>query len=254
MDIFIAGLAVALSVGGLARVVVAQRAFLAEHPQDLLWIALALLAGAAPFFANGYVGLSGRTLLWAGYGTFAMLAGFNLQGFLNGGIARSVPAADRDLLFYLALGAGAGLCQTLGKWLMIRVVNRVHRPTARVDVLAAGLAVGLGFGLSEVLFIGVQVIQAGTVITGLGLIGIWERCAAVGFHVYSAGLLAIGIALGQTWPLLVVLLVHSLEDWLAGAVSTGHLAVPGVLLEIVYTAATVLLWALFRRAARAVPE
>lgn len=254
LDVVVAVLAVLLSVGGLVRVVLAQRAFVTEHPQNLLWIALALLAGGATFLANGHVPLRGRTLLWAGYGTFAMLAAFNLQGLVNGSIVRAVPAAERGVLVYLLLGAGAGLCQTFGKWLLIRVLNRVHRPVLRADVLAAGLAVGLGFGLSEVLFIGGQVIQAQTPITGLGLIGIWERTAAVGFHVYSAGLIAIGIALGRAWPVVVVLVVHSLEDWLAGAVSTGNLHVPIVLLETIYTAATLLLWALFRRTARTLPD
>ena len=74
-----------------------------------------------------------------------MLAGFNLQGLLNGSIARAVPPPERGLLVYLALGLGAGLCQTFGKWLMIRVVGRVHAPRGRTAVLAAGLAVGLGF-------------------------------------------------------------------------------------------------------------
>jgi len=254
LDVVIAVLALLLSVGGLVRVMLAKQAFVAENPQNVLWIALALAAGGATFFANGFVALRGRTLLWAGYGTFAMLAAFNLQGLVNGSIVRAVPAAERGVLIYLVLGIGAGACQTFGKWLMVRVLGRVHRPTRRADLLATGLAVGLGFGLSEVLFIGGQVIAAGTPITGLGLIGIWERTAAVGFHVYSAGLIAIAIALGRWWPLVLVLVVHSLEDWLAGAVGAGVMHVPIVLLETIYTAATLLLWVLFRRAARALPE
>lgn len=253
IDVFIFGLALALSVGGLARVAVAQRAFLAEHPQNVLWIVLALVAGGATFLANGVVRLDLRSVLWAGYGTFAMLAGFNVQGLLNGGLLRTTPPDQRGLALSLALGAGAALSQTLGKWLLIRLVNRIHRPRARVDVLAAGLAVGLGFGLSEVLFIGTQVIQAGSAITGLGVIGIWERCAAVGFHVYSAGLLALGIALGASWPLLLVLLAHTLDDFLAGAAGTGQLAIPAVALEAVFSAVAVALWAVFRRSAPTLP-
>jgi hypothetical protein len=250
IDLVVAALAVLLSVGGFARVAVAQRAFLAEQPQDLLWVGLALLGGGATFFLNGYVPLSGRTWLWAGYGTFAMLAGFNLQGLVNGGIVRATPPDAHGLGFFLALGAGAGFCQTLGKWLMIRVLNRVHQPTARVDVLAAGLAVGLGFGLSEVLFIGAQLIHAGTAIQGIGAIGIWERCAAVGFHVFSSGLLAIGLARGTWWPLLVVLAVHTLEDFLAGALGGRVIVLPSVAVEILYSMATIALCLAFRRAAR----
>lgn len=254
LDVVVAVLALLLSVGGLARVLLAQRAFVAENPQNLLWIGLALLAGGATFFANGFVAPRGRTLLWAGYGTFAMLAAFNLQGLVNGSIVRAVPAAERGVLVYLVLGIGAGACQTVGKWLLVRVLGRVHRPVNRADVLATGLAVGLGFGLSEVLFIGGQVIAAGTPITGLGAVGIWERTAAVGFHIYSAGLIAIGGALGRWWPIVLVLVVHSLEDWLAGAVGAGVMHVPIVLLETIYTVATLLLWSVFRRAARALPE
>jgi hypothetical protein len=253
VDVFIAGLAVALSVGGFARVVFDQRAFLAEQPQDLLWVVLALVAGGTTFFANGFVPLSGRTLLWAGYGTFAMLAGFSMQGVVNGGIVRTTPPDAHGLGYFLALGAGAGFCQTLGKWLMIRLLNRIHRPTARLDVLAGGLAVGLGFGLSEVLFIGTQLIHAGTVIQGIGAIGIWERCAAVGFHVFSGGLLAIGLASGATWPLLVVLLVHTLEDFLAGALGGGVVLLPSIAVEALYSLMTVALVLVFRRAARDVP-
>lgn len=254
LDVVVAVLALLLSVGGLVRVLLAKQAFVAENPQNLLWIALALVAGGATFFANGFVALRGRTLLWAGYGTFAMLAAFNLQGLVNGSIVRAVPVAERGVLVYLVLGIGAGACQTFGKWLMVRVLGRVHRPSRRADVLATGLAVGLGFGLSEVLFIGGQVVAAGTAITGLGVIGIWERTAAVGFHVYSAGLIAIGGALGRWWPIVLVLVVHSLEDWLAGAVGAGVMHVPIVLLETIYTAATLLLYVIFRRAARVLPE
>lgn len=253
VDVFILGLAVALSVGGFARVVVEQRAFLGEHPQDLWWVGLSLVAGLATFFANGFVPLSGRTVLWAGWGTFAMLAGFNLQGLVNGGLIRTTPPDQRGLVLYFALGAGAGFCQTLGKWLMIRVLNRVHRPTARTDVLAAGLAVGLGFGLSEVLFIGARLIQSGTAIEGFGLIGIWERFAAVGFHVYSGGLLAIGLARRATWPLLLVLVVHTLDDFLAGALGAGLITLPHVAVESLYTVLAVALCLMFRRAARDLP-
>lgn len=254
LDLVVAVLALLLSLGGLARVLLAHRGFVAENPQNLLWIVLALLAGGATFLANGFVPLRGRTLLWAGYGTFAMLAAFNLQGLVNGSIVRAIPVPERGVLVYLVLGVGAGACQTFGKWLLVRVLGRVHQPTRRVDVLAAGLAVGLGFGLSEVLFIGEQVIAAGTPITGLGLIGIWERVSAVGFHVYSTGLIAIGVAVRRRWPIVLVLVVHALEDWLAGAVGARVLHVPIVLLETLYSAATLLLWGLFRRAARELPE
>ncbi|MEW6273178.1 MAG: hypothetical protein AB1689_28195 [Thermodesulfobacteriota bacterium] len=252
MDAVVAGAALLLVAGGLAHACVTHRAFVAQHPQNLAWIALSLLAGFLTFLANGVVGPRGRVLLWAGYGTFAMLAGFNVQGLVNGSIARLVPPPERGALTFLALGVGAGACQTLGKWLMVAILSRVHQPGRRADLLAMGLAVGLGFGLSEVVFIGTRVIEAQTPITGLGVIGIWERAAAVGFHVYSAGLVAAALALRRAWPIALVVVVHGLEDWLAGAVGAGVLAIPIVVLEGIYTVATVGVWLAFRRAARGV--
>lgn len=253
LDLVVAVVALLLSVGGFVRVAIAHRDFVAAHPQNLAWVALSLLLGGATFLANGHVALRDRRLVWAGYGLFAMLAGFNLQGLVNGSIARAFPPAERGLLVYLALGIGAGACQTFGKWLMVRVIDRVHAPTGRVAVVAAGLAVGLGFGLGEVLFIGGQILQSGTAISGIGAIGIWERTSAVGFHIYSSGLIAIGIALGRWWPILFVLALHSVEDWLAGAVGSGVLRVDHVALETFYSVATISVWVLFRRAARQVP-
>lgn len=254
LDAVVAAIALLLVVGGLARVVAAHREFVAENPQDLLWIALCLVAGTLTFFANGAVALGGRVLLWTGYGTFAMLAGFNLQGLVNGTIVRFVPPAERGLLTYLVLGVGAGVCQTAGKWLMIAVLNRVHQPRTRHDVLAAGLAVGLGFGLSEVVFIGGQVIAAETAVTGLGVLGIWERMAAVAFHVYTSGLIAIALARRTAWPVALVVAVHSFEDWLAGAVGTRVIAIPAVQLESIYTVSTLVVWAVYRRAAAALRD
>jgi len=252
VDALVAAAALLLVAGGLAHASLTQRAFLTANPQNLAWIGLSLLAGALTFLANGQVAPHGRVLLWTGYGTFAMLAGFNLQGLVNGSIARLVPPAERGVLTYLALGVGAGACQTAGKWLMIGILKRLHQPERTSDLLAMGLAVGLGFGLSEVVFIGTRLIEAGTPITGLGLPGVWERAAAVGFHVYSGGLVALALGRRIAWPIVLVLVVHSLEDWLAGAVGSRVLVVPLVLLESIYTAAAAATWLVFRRAARPV--
>jgi hypothetical protein len=248
LDAIVAAAALLLVAGGLLHASLVQRGFLAQHPQNLAWIALSLAAGASTFFLNGRVALGGRVLLWTGYGTFAMLAGFNLQGLVNGTIVRLVPTVERGALVYLVLGVGAGLCQTVGKWLMIALAKRVHQPHELRDVLAIGLAVGLGFGLSEVVYIGTRLIEAGTPITGLGLIGVWERAAAVGFHVYSGGLVALALYRRRAWPIVLVLAVHSLEDWLAGAVGARVFVIPVLALESFYTAASAATWLAFRRA------
>lgn len=251
VDALVAAAALLLVGGGLVHACVTHRAFVAQNPQNLAWIALSLVAGGATFFVNGIVGLRSRVLLWAGYGTFAMLAGFNVQALVNGSIARAIPPAERGLLAFLALGVGAGVCQTLGKGVLLSILKRIHHPERGADLLVMGLAVGLGFGLSEVAFIGTRVIETETPISGLGLPGIWERASAVGFHVYSAGLVAVAFALRRAWPVVLVLVVHSLSDWLAGAVGGRVLALSVVVLEGIYTALAVGTWLAFRRASRA---
>lgn len=255
LDLAVAAVALVLVAGGLVRAVLTHREFVAQNPQNLAWIALSLAVGAATFLVNGEgVRLRARTLLWAGYGTFAMLAGFNLQGIVNGSIAHVVPLASRGLVAYLVLGIGAGLCQTVGKWLLVAVLDRVHRPTLKRDVLAAGLAVGLGFGLSEVVFIGSRAIDAGTAVQGLGLLGVWERASAVFFHVYTGGLIAIALALRSALPIVLVVAIHSVDDWVAGASNAQLLGVPLVAVEVFFTAAALATWALFRLWARRLPE
>jgi hypothetical protein len=240
----------ALVVFGFALTATHHATFLAEHPGPLVWVAGGLLAGLAAFRANRIgMPLAGPVASWLGAGVLAVVVGFALQNLVNGNLSRVLPV-PLDATAVLILAVGAALCQTSGKLVGIALVLWTDPPRGPRSVLAAGLAVGLGFGLTEVLLVGQRAVAYETDTGLLPWMGIWERAAAVAFHVYSGGLLAVSLRRRVWQPLAIVLSVHVAMDTVAGAVGSLLVTVPLVLVELGFTAGALVVWAAHLRVAR----
>ena len=118
------------------------------------------------------------------------------------------------------LGPVAAGAQTFGKCFALVILFTVRPQASFSDWLRRGLLVGLGFTVYEISLIYSGMASAQQAVAGYG--GLCERASASVFHIYSGGLLALALAAGRCWPLVLVFAVHAWSDFLAGAgVSLG---------------------------------
>jgi hypothetical protein len=125
----------------------------------------------------------------------------------------------------------------LGKGVAIGLLIWKLQPRGLCEILEIGLAVGLGFGLAEVLLIADQIVVQERAITSL--LGVVERASAQGFHIYSGALIAVGIGFRKWWPIAFVLVFHTLLDGLAGGLVKG---IPILGLEGVFAGIALATW------------
>ena len=237
---------VGLVLANAVRIGFHSRHFVLDHPWNIVWIVGGGIAGLVAFFANG-AGVRIRDAApWLGYGVVAAYLGFAMQGGVNGAILRELHDTPGASGFVL-LGLGAAACQTFGKWLVLRFVARLGGLRSPARVLAVGLAVGLGFGLAEILILGENQMVRQHGIPSFPWLGIWERGVAVGFHVYSAAAIAIAIFDRRWIPIALVVALHALDDAVAGAVGRGFARVPMVVIEGMFTVVTVGMWMYYQR-------
>ncbi len=235
---------------GLVSTAARHASFLAAHPWPLVWIAGSIAAGLALFRANGVgMRLRGPVGAWLGAGVLAVTIGFGMQNLVNGALARVLPFPP-DWSAVLLLALGAALCQTAGKLVAIALVLRTRPPRGPRNVLAAGLAVGLGFGLAEVVMIGQNAI-AHQVDTGPSpWMAVWERAAAVAFHTYSGSLLAV-VLRRRTWPVLALVVgVQTATDALVTATGGQLATLPLFVVECAFTLGAFVVWSVHRRVGR----
>lgn len=209
-----------LLLAGMVTLLVSHRSYVASYPLILPWIVLSLAVGIGLFFLN-FAGIRFRGPVFAllGYGVFAALGAFVLQSVVNGSLAGALGESARTSWGALALGFGSGFCQTLGKGIAIGLIIRGFKARALKDVLEIGLAVGLGFGLAEVVLLAEQAIAHPSPITNL--LGVVERGSAQCFHIYSGALVALGIGYRKWWMIAFVLVAHTVIDGLAGGLVPG---------------------------------
>jgi hypothetical protein len=233
----------ALLLGGLMIVGVQHRSLILANPLIVPWFGLSILLGFGLFFLNGVgLPLRGTVLSHLGYGTLATIIGFDVQHLLNSRLLLWLgPAIALHGAGAMLLGFGSGFCQTFGKVVMTAIfIRRLHPDNARQG-LAIGLSVGLGFGLTEVLLITIQLIESGHRVTGL--LGVIERAIAEGFHIYSGGLIALAFISRRFWLIGLVVLIHTLMDGLSVAFAQS-LSV--YLLEIILLVLAVSIWTVYR--------
>ncbi len=115
-------------------------------------------------------------------------------------------------LFYFAAAAGVG--QEFSKALPIMLeLRRTERKNPTPPYFYLGLNIGLGFSLSEIVFIGIT--NWSPHITGIAfnaiLIGCFERLGATLFHMATGGLIAFGLEKRKMkYFLLLSIVLHAL--------------------------------------------
>ena len=188
-----------------------------------------------------------RQIPLASYGLAAASVGFGAQMIVNGPLVLWWGKDQLSWAHYLILGPVCAVAQTLGKiaavWLLLKI-----RPAGSPRICARyGLLVGLGFTLTEIAFL---YFPAAWRQIPLGYLSLWERISVSGFHIYSAGLAALALALGRRgrWLILFVVAIHSLMDSIAPAgMSLGW---PLYGLEAFISALAIMTWGVFLFAAR----
>jgi hypothetical protein len=218
----------------------------------LLYIVLSSAAALVVFCLNGAGARLGRQALeWLPYGLIAIGVGMLLQVIMNGGALLLLRMKQEQLTWthHLYFGPMAGLCQTIGKLLALKVMARIYSGTSLATLLRMGLCVGLGFTLAEITLLGTGAIWQGSGPTELMIgMGVWERASASMFHVYAGGLVALGLATKRWWWLVFVVAVHGAMDWLAGSASSFQMALWQV--EGLLTAVSMVTWLVFRVGSR----
>ena len=121
-------------------------------------------------------------------------------------------------LFYFAAAAGIG--QELAKTLPILLeLKRTDSKNPAPPYFWLGLNIGLGFSLSEIIFIAITDLQSGMVETHFYniLMGSFERLGATLFHMATGGLIAFGFEKGEVkYFLLISIVLHALLDAFVG--------------------------------------
>lgn len=173
-----------------------------------------------------------------------------MQSLVNGLLIFKIVGASAGWKAHLLYGPGAAVCQTLGKLAFIALILRVRPPLTSHKVLAAGTMVGLGFAIMEILVLGGNIVATETIVSGWS--GVVERGIAALFHIFSAGLIAIGWHRRRWLPIAAVLLSHAVTDFFAGAAGAG-LALPLEILESLFLIVAILTWLGFRFARRTLP-
>lgn len=218
--------------------------FVVQRPLAILWAASAL---AVPFVLirlnNCFHWRDYRHISWAAFGFIAIGIGFGLQGLINGPLVQFWGAERLSWKHHLFLGTVAAIAQTAGKVAAIHLLFRVASCHAPAGAARDGLLVGLGVTLTEIAFIFFALeLSQGPLEFGLAL---WERASSSMFHLYSSGLLAWAIWQSRYGVMGLVVGVHGLTDFLAGA--HEPLGISLLTLEIIISVCALCLWIFFLR-------
>ncbi len=225
-------------------VAICRWATFAHAPGPWLWLTASLTLAFAAVLLNG---LCRYRLRWVPlamtFGFFAALCGFALQGLFNGPVVALLGAAKLTWRAHLYLALAGAVAQTFGKCLFVPVGWRMLQADDLADKVRVGLLVGLGFTVLEICLIWSQAVWAREPMTDWWL-GALERGISSLFHIYSTGLLALGLAGRRRSLFVLVIAVHYVTDWAAGAnASLLHLAEGQ--LEILFVVPVAVLWLAF---------
>ncbi|MFM8764797.1 MAG: hypothetical protein ACKOEZ_08190, partial [Spartobacteria bacterium] len=163
IPLWISLLAVVTMVAALIAIAAPRAAYLQASPLWLPSLALSVVAGFVLVFPNMAGIRLPAVFKWTGYGATATLLAFSLQSVLNGSLVRLLgPDSITQPIPALILGAGAALCQALGKYAAIRIgtLGSGFRSEPS-QCFSIGLGVGLGFGICETFLLAIQQILSG---------------------------------------------------------------------------------------------
>ena len=74
-------------------------------------------------------------------------------------------------------------------------------------------------------------------------IGVWERASSSMFHIYAGWLVALSIASRRIFPIVAVLAIHAVTDFLAGISDVLPFSI--YVLEIIFSIFAVATWEMF---------
>lgn len=185
-------------------------------------------------------------------GVLAAMVGFGIQALLNGPVVAIIGVANLTWHTHLYLALAGAIAQTTGKCLLVLGVWAALRPGNLLDKMRMGLMVGLGFTLFEILLIWLNGAFTGSTVPQWWL-GVCERGISSMFHIYSTGLLALGLATRRWSLFILVIAVHYLTDWIAGA-NASLLHLPTVQLELAIVPPVLVIWLVFLATAHKAPQ
>lgn len=237
-----------LFLAELVNVGVANRNVIEPNPLVIPWFGLSAGIGTALLYLNGRgIGLRGPVMNYLGYGASGALGGFAIQQVVNGGLLRSLGPAAGGIPGAMLLGLGSAICQTLGKMAAVSRFRRYFKDNSRLG-MAVGLSVGLGFGLAELIILSLRVIPEAANITNL--YGVEERSAAIGFHIYSGGLLALAFMTKEWWIIAMVVMLHSISDGMGLTLAHEHILAA----ELLFIVIAAINWYIWRTRSRKLAE
>jgi hypothetical protein len=105
--------------------------------------------------------------------------------------------------------------------------------------MAVGLSIGLGFGLAELIILSIRTIPDAAYVS---VIGGLERCSAMGFHIYSGGLIGLAFIEKKYGLIGLIVILHTIMDGLGPPLAAYNV----LLAELLFIAVAALTWYLWR--------
>jgi len=182
-----------------------------------------------------------KTLFLFSFGFLAVAIGFGGQSVVNGILVYLIGPENITWIHHLILAPVAAFFQTAGKILIILFILRIFGEINYNKYIVYSLIIGFGFTITEIVFIGSQLISSEYILTGY--LGVWERSISSMFHIYSTVLLAIGLREKKYFFIIIVLAVHAITDFIAGIGSTIPVSI--YMLETIFSVFAMLIWVIF---------
>jgi len=216
--------------------------YLQSNSNIIFWYLLSIISSLAVFslillkfklnIKDIYVSMS--------YGILACFIGFGLQQIFNGIPILIIKMENVKWYYHIYFGAMAGVCQSFGKFVVILLLMKLCEK--KNTILKLGLLVGLGFTISEISVITLTMIFK-KVSFSLSYLSVFERTSASIFHIYTGGLIAIGLIKQTNKYLVSVILIHWVLDFMAGAFQ--HFKISVYLLEIIFFTISIFVFAIY---------
>lgn len=225
--------------------IIAHPLWFSHNLTDIVWWGLAVMTAIGMIRLNKLFAWSNyRDISLASFGILATGIGFPIQGLINGPLMLWW-GNNLGWPHHAVLGSVAAAAQTFGKWFALSVLLKVRRSPLPSEFLRCGLWVGLGFTVLEITMLYFRVAWAQI---SVDYLAIWERASASMFHIYSAGLIAAAMRSRRYQLILLVVGIHALMDFLAGAGGTLGISTFG--LEGIFSVLAIFVWLIFLFAVR----
>lgn len=244
---FLAWIWLAALLGFFLAPIVAHPSYFTANPTPLFWVLLAILGALSIIRLNGCFAWSDYRLIHlASFGLVATGVGFGFQALINGPLVVWWGADSLSWAHHLVLAPVAALGQTFGKAAAVLLLLRAKPASHSRDFIRYGLLIGLGFTIIEITSLYFSVAWAELPLRSY--LGVWERLSSSMFHIYSGALVALALRTRRYLPLLVVLAIHTVTDYLAGIHNSLPLSI--YVVETIFSACAVLTWVIFLLMAR----